>query len=71
MPHRRVLGQDPVRAEQPPRLTRDVLTGEVYGRTDITPFAWWAGRFGLAPLWALAVAIVALALWIGRRRQRP
>jgi apolipoprotein N-acyltransferase len=51
-----------------PRLTRDVLTGEVYGRTDITPFAWWAGRFGLAPLWGLALAVVALALW---RRQRP
>ncbi|KQP48647.1 apolipoprotein N-acyltransferase [Pseudorhodoferax sp. Leaf274] len=54
-----------------PRLTRDVLTGEVHGRTDITPFAWWAGRFGLAPLWGLALATVALALWHGRRRQRP
>ena len=53
------------------RLTRDVLTGEVYGRTDITPFAWWAGRFGLAPLWGPALAVVALALWIGRRRRRP
>ncbi len=51
-----------------PRLTRDVLVGEVYGRTDITPFAWWAGRFGLAPLWAPALALVALAVW---RRRRP
>lgn len=51
-----------------PRLTRGVLTGEVYGRTDITPYAWWAGRFGLAPLWAPALAIVALAFW---RRRRP
>ena len=52
-----------------PRLTRAVLDGEVQGRTDITPFAWWAGRFGLAPLWAPALAIVALALL--RRGRRP
>ncbi len=51
-----------------PRLTRDVLTGEVHGRTDITPYAAWAGRHGLAPLWAAALAIVALAFW---RRRRP
>ncbi|MFT3718090.1 apolipoprotein N-acyltransferase [Pseudorhodoferax sp.] len=51
-----------------PRLTRGVLTGEVQGHTGITPYAWWAGRLGLAPLWGPALAVVALA-W--RRRRRP
>jgi apolipoprotein N-acyltransferase len=51
-----------------PRLTRGVLHGEVYGRTDITPFAHWAGRWGLLPLWVLGLAVVALAVW---RRRRP
>ena len=44
-----------------PRLTRGVLAAEVDGRTGITPFAWWASRFGLWPLWLLAIAIVFIA----------
>jgi apolipoprotein N-acyltransferase len=50
-----------------PRLTRGVLTGQVQGRRDITPFAWWVSRFGLAPLWGAALLIVALALRARRR----
>ncbi|MDF1486434.1 apolipoprotein N-acyltransferase [Ramlibacter sp. H39-3-26] len=42
-----------------PRLTRGVLEGEVQGRTGTTPYAWWAARFGLAPLWLLGLAIAA------------
>jgi apolipoprotein N-acyltransferase len=49
-----------------PRYTRGVLTGEVQGRTGTTPFAWWVARFGLSPLWVLAVAIVLIAV-----RARP
>jgi apolipoprotein N-acyltransferase len=45
-----------------PRLTRAVLTGEVEGRSTITPYAWWVSRFGLWPLVLLAFAVVALAL---------
>ncbi len=50
-----------------PRLTRGTLTGQVHGRSDITPYAWWAGRYGLAPLWGPALLWCAgLLLW--RRR---
>jgi apolipoprotein N-acyltransferase len=46
-----------------PRHTRGVLTGEVEGRTAITPFAWWVSRLGLWPLWILALAVAAAGLW--------
>jgi len=48
-----------------PAHTRGVLQGEVQGRTGLTPFAVWVARAGLAPLWGLGLAVVALA-W--RRR---
>ena len=44
--------------------TRGILEGEAQGREGLTPFAWWASRFGLWPLLlaaaAIAVACVAL-----------
>jgi apolipoprotein N-acyltransferase len=46
-----------------PRHTRGALLGEVEGRTSITPFAWWAARFGLLPLWALCFAIFLMAAY--------
>ncbi len=49
--------------------TRAVLEGQVAGREGTTPFAWWASRFGLAPLWLLALAPVLGAL--PRLRRRP
>ena len=51
-----------------PRLTRGVLAGEVDGRTGITPFAWWAARFGLWPLWLLGIAIVLIAAYAEKTR---
>jgi apolipoprotein N-acyltransferase len=53
-----------------PRHTRGVLTGSVEGRTGLTPFAWWAGRFGLWPLWILGFAIISIALYAGSKRAR-
>jgi apolipoprotein N-acyltransferase len=50
-----------------PPHTRDVLNGEVQGRSGITPYAWWAGRFGLWPLWGLGLAALGLALRFRRR----
>ena len=50
-----------------PRHTRGVLTGTVQGRSRITPYAWWAGRFGLWPLWLLGLAALGLALVFRRR----
>ena len=44
------------------RHTRGVLTGEVAGRSGITPYAWWAARFGLWPLWLFGLLVVAVAL---------
>ncbi|MBS7808100.1 apolipoprotein N-acyltransferase [Variovorax sp. PCZ-1] len=44
-----------------PRHTRGVLTGTVEGRQGLTPFAWWAGRFGLWPLWILGITILLIA----------
>ncbi|SFB92302.1 apolipoprotein N-acyltransferase [Polaromonas sp. OV174] len=51
-----------------PRHTRGALVGEVQGRASITPYAWWVGRFGLWPLWALGLTVVGLALLFRRRR---
>ena len=54
-----------------PRYTRGVLTGEVQGRSGTTPFAWWASRYGLWPLWIVALAPVFAALLRLRGRARP
>jgi apolipoprotein N-acyltransferase len=43
-----------------PRHTRGVLHGEVEGGTTTTPFAWWAARFGLWPLWLLGIGVPML-----------
>jgi len=46
-----------------PNNTRGALQAEVQGRQGVTPFAWWAGRFDLWPMWALGLFVVALARW--------
>jgi apolipoprotein N-acyltransferase len=60
--------------QQLQRHTRGVLRGEVQGRglgvsgdESITPFAWWASRWGLWPLWGAGLLVVALA-WLTSAR---
>lgn len=50
-----------------PARTRGVLVGEVQGRTGVTPFAWWAARFGLWPLWVVCLLVATAAWRLGRR----
>jgi len=51
-----------------PYATRGVLTGQFRGATRITPYAWWASRWGSLPLWGLCLIIVAAAVWLPQRR---
>ncbi len=44
-----------------PRHTRGVLSGEVQGRTGLTPFVRWAGAYGLVPLWVFGITIILVA----------
>lgn len=42
-----------------PRHTAGALVANVQGRSGLTPYARWAAAWGLWPLWALALAVVA------------
>ena len=50
-----------------PRFTRGVLLGTFEGREGLTPYARWAGRWGLGPLWLLALGVAGWVLWRTRR----
>lgn len=50
-----------------PFFTRGVLEATVEGRSGLTPFAAWAGRFGLWPLFAIAAATLLVAIALRRR----
>ena len=52
---------------QLPRYIQGVLTGEVQGRSGVTPYAWWVSRFGLWPLWLIAFGVLLLA-WRQHRK---
>lgn len=49
-------------------FTQGVLVAPVTGRVGITPFAWWAARFGLLPL-ALGALVPMLFALVLRRRE--
>jgi apolipoprotein N-acyltransferase len=49
-------------------FTRGVLKGEVASiDKEITPFAYWAGHWGLKPLWLLCLALLA---WLIRQAKK-
>lgn len=57
-----------------PRLVRDRLEADVHGREGQTPYALWASRWGLAPVWGLCLAVVlvaGLARQVSRGLLRP
>ena len=56
-----------VEALLPPHQ-RGVLAARVQGRQGTTPFAAWAARAGLWPLWGLALLAVLPAAFASRRR---
>lgn len=60
--------QGAVRAWLEPQV-RGVLEAQVEGRQGLTPYAQWAGRFGLLPLWGVAV-FAWLAAGLAARRSR-
>jgi len=49
--------------------TAAVLSGEVQRRSGITPYAFWASRWGLWPLWWAATLGLLLIWWGGRPRR--
>ncbi|MEI7515177.1 MAG: apolipoprotein N-acyltransferase [Betaproteobacteria bacterium] len=54
-----------------PRFTAGALVGQVQGREGLTPFAWWASRWGLWPLWWIAFGLLAWGAWAQRRGFAP
>jgi apolipoprotein N-acyltransferase len=47
--------------------TQGVLVARVQGREGVTPYAAWAGRFGLWPLWLAGLLLAAGAAgWASR-----
>ena len=52
-------------------FTRGVLTGEVASIDKaITPFAYWAGHWGLKPLWLLCLALLAWLIRQSKKNQK-
>jgi apolipoprotein N-acyltransferase len=46
-----------------------VLRAQVEGRAGRTLYARWVAPFGLWPLWGAALAVIAMTMWMQRRRR--
>ena len=62
-----VIDHRGVVAKSLPPFTRGTLDATVEGRSGLTPFAAWAGRFGLWPLFALGTVTLLAAIALRRR----
>jgi apolipoprotein N-acyltransferase len=51
-----------------PPLTAGTLEATVEGRQGLTPYAGWAGRWGLLPLWLVAALLLLGGALLSRRR---
>jgi apolipoprotein N-acyltransferase len=61
--------QGRVQAQLAP-YTQGVLSGRFEGRSGITPYVHWAGRYGLWPMVFLCMVVIAALAWSGRARKR-
>ena len=50
-----------------PPFTQGVLDARVEGRKGLTPYAWWASRFGLWPLLGVALFLTLITLVLRRK----
>lgn len=50
-----------------PYFTQGVLEAQVEGRQGLTPYAWWASRYNLWPLVAVAVVLMLMTLPLRRK----
>lgn len=51
-----------------PLNAQGILQALVQGRSGVTPFAWWAARWGLWPLFSAALLMIAMGVWAVRNR---
>lgn len=49
-----------------PNHVAQALTADVQGREGITPYAWWASRWGQGPLVVLSLLVV-MGVWLSRK----
>jgi apolipoprotein N-acyltransferase len=57
--------------QQLPSFVRGNLQGQVLSKNSgITPFAYWAGHWGLMPLWLICLFIMGLALYLKSRTDK-
>jgi apolipoprotein N-acyltransferase len=68
-----VISAEGVILKQLPAFTQGILELEVNIKQNngITPFAYWAGHWGLMPLWILCMSIMGLAVFIQFRPAKP
>jgi apolipoprotein N-acyltransferase len=62
-----IIAHNGVVQAQLPYGAAGVLHGNVQGRAGLTPFAWWAARWGLWPLWLMGLAALAFSAFAPRR----